>query len=95
MVALGGDPLLYQATGIGGGGLSSFMARFVFNPIQQQAYGGGLIVNVGVQSYLQNALGSNFDVAKYITRRVGPDDEIALGVLVPWYKANAQMFAKA
>lgn len=84
----------YENTGIGGSSLASFMSRFVFNPVQQQAYGGGLIVNVGVQSFLQNTLGSNFDVAKYITRRIGPDDEIALGVLVPWYKANTQMFTK-
>ena len=66
----------------------------MMNPMQQTAYGGGLIVSVGLESFLRATLGDEFDFSTYIDARIGPDDTTSVGVLYDYYKTNYQLFNK-
>jgi hypothetical protein len=86
--------VFYENTLITGADLASFMGRFLISPVQQTTYGGGCILSLGLDSYFKAKLGSDYDRRKFIEDRIGKDDSISFGALVPYYKANYEKYRK-
>ena len=69
-----------QLTGFSTQTAVNFVDRFYLHPMQQTSYANGFITNVGLISYLSNALAAEcycFDLAKFIEFRITRTDYIA------------------